>query len=256
MTQLAPKVNTVKTIKSSLKRLLSSKWRDAIFSGLSVIIGILVGPVLEQLFPSLFTEPNLIYLAFAVIVLVFVTTSPLVLSMWKNTNQQIEVANAHFKIVSDALGQKARIVSAREGYAATHEWLRNAEKEVLILSNYVFDWENSKPVFDSETLKSPERETLSSLIQEKILERQANNKPFKFCRIVQIPENHSINEIFPYDDYYRKTSQFIVNISKSNPELASLRTVEPLFTNTFVIVDRKYLYIEFNAYTPDINLWC
>lgn len=243
----------MKTMKSSLKRLLSSKWRDAILSGLSVAIGIVVGPILDKLFPSLFTEPNLIYLAFAVIVLVFVVTSPLILSMWKNTNQQIESANAHFKIVSDALGQKARLVPAREGYKETNDWFKNAEKEVLILSNYVFDWENGKPVFDSETLKSPERKALYSLMQEKITGKQANNEPFKFCRIVQIPENHSINEIFPHDDYYHKTSQFIVNISKSNPEFASLRTVEPLFTNTFVIVDRKHLYIEFNAYTPDVT---
>lgn len=243
----------MKSLSSTIKQFLSSKWRDAIFSGLSVVIGIIIGPVLEKLFPLLFTEPNLIYLTFAVVVLVFVGTSPLILSMWKNTNQQVESVSAYSKIIADSLGQKARLVPAREGYKETHEWLINAEREVLILSDYVFDWGNSKPVFDLEILESPERKALYSLMQKKISEKQANNEQFKFCRIVQVPKNHSINEIFPHDSYYYESSKYIVGISKSNPELASLRTVEPLFTNTFTIIDRKHLYIEFNAFTPDIT---
>lgn len=243
----------MKSLSSTIKQILSSKWRDAIFSGLSVVIGIIIGPVLEKLFPSLFTEPNLIYVTFVVIVLVVVSTLPLILSMWKSTNQQIESVSTYSKIIADSLGQKARLVPAREGYKEIHKWIKNAEKEILILSDYVFDWENSKPVFDLAILDSPERKALYSIMQEKIAEKQENNDQFKFCRIVQVPKNHSINEILPHDEYYRESSRFIVGVSKSNPELASLRTVEPLFTNTFTIVDRKHLYIEFNAFTPDVT---
>ncbi len=243
----------MKSLFSVIEQFLSNKWRDAIFSGLSVVIGIIIGPVLEKLCPSLFTEPNLIYLTFVIVALVFLGTSPLMLSMWKNTNQQVESLNTYSKIIADSLGQKVRLVPAREGYKEIYEWLKNAEREVLILSNYVFDWENSKPVFDLKILESPERKSLYSLIEKKIAAKQANNEQFKFCRIVQIPKNHSINEIFPHDDYYFESSKYIVGISKSNPELASLRTVEPLFTNTFTIIDRTHLYIEFNAFTPDIT---
>jgi hypothetical protein len=243
----------MKSFSSTIKQFLSSKWREAILSGLSVTIGIIIGPVLEKLFPSLFSDPNLIYVTFAVIVLVFVGTSPLILSMWKDTNQQIESVNIYTKIIADSLGQKARLIPAKEGYKETQEWLKNAEKEILVLSNYVFDWENGKPVFDLEILESPERKVLYSLMQEKVTEKQANNEQFKFCRIVQIPKNHSIDEILPHDEYYRESSKFIASISKLNPELASLRTAEPLFTNTFTIVDRKHLYIEFNAFTPDVT---
>lgn len=243
----------MKSLSSTIKQLLSSKWRNAILSGVSIVIGLIIGPVLEKLFPSLFAEPNLIYLTFAVIVLIFLTTSPIMLSMWENTNQQVESVSMYSKIIADSLGQKARLVSAREGYKETQTWLKNAEKEILILSDYVFDWENSVPVFDKGILESPERKALYQLMQEKIAEKQTKNEQFKFCRIVQIPKNHSINEIFPHDEYYRESSKLIVNISKSNPELASLRTVEPLFTNTFTIIDRKHLYIEFNAFTPDVT---
>jgi len=64
---------------------------------------------------------------------------------------------------------------------------------------------------------------------------------------VQIPDGHTLNEVFPSDPIYQDDCKFIVELSKADPKFASLRVSAIHFQNTFCIIDRSFLYVEFSV---------
>ncbi len=71
-------------------------------------------------------------------------------------------------------------------------------------------------------------------------------KNLPFVKIVQIPDGHKLEEVFPSDPFYQDDCKFIVELNKDGPKFANLRVSEIFFQNTFCIIDRSFLYLEFD----------
>lgn len=64
---------------------------------------------------------------------------------------------------------------------------------------------------------------------------------------MQIPDGHTLEEVFPSDPIYQDDCKFIVELSNADPKFANLRVSAIHFQNTFCIIDRSFLYVEFSV---------
>ena len=59
-----------------------------------------------------------------------------------------------------------------------------------------------------------------------------------------------MEEALPYDPIYRDDCEFLAELGKEEPEFARLLVADEYFQNTFVIVDKSFLYLEFDTRNP------
>jgi len=221
-------------------------WRTAL-TVMATILGVFIGPFIEQVFPPLFDPKNLPYIAFGVIVALFLVGSTLKLSLAANTYKRISVLERECASIIRTLGPRIRIVPYDEAVAEYQKRAAEAQFEILVLSNYKrFDWDKKQPVNfdDSFATQSPRRQENYKSTQAKLLKEKGNQ--FRFVKIVQIPDGHKLEEVFPGDPFYQDDCKFIVELSNEDPKFANLRVSEIFFQNTFCIIDRSFLYLEFD----------
>jgi hypothetical protein len=210
------------------------------------MLGIFAEPMIEILWTQGFlavkSAPAIIYL----IVTITLGTSIII---WEDMRQNISLIASNTGRISTSVGHKLQIIPYRKGYQELQERIENARNEIRVLSNYVFDWENGKPIYDEERLLSPERRASYSVTNAKI-EREAKRGQFKFVKIIQIPSGHNLEEILSYDSVYKEQCELLACIGRITPELACLRKSEVIFRNSFVLIDRSFLYMEIEINDP------
>lgn len=171
--------------------------------------------------------------------------------MWRATNHQITSIEAHTGTLANAVGQRIQLLPYTKGFKELQRRIQSAKSEILVLSNYIFDWENGNPIYDPTTMQSSERKAVFAATQAKL--KRENRKGFRYVKVVQVPKGHRLEEALVYDPIYGEDCKFLADISKSEPEFASIRLSEIIFQNTFCIIDRAFLYMEFDTRKTDNN---
>lgn len=144
------------------------------------------------------------------------------LSFWRSTNTNVsQVADLTDNLIS-SLGNIIKTVPYDDGYQELEQRIRDAQKEIIILTQYVFDWENNKAIWDSERLGSPTRKAFYETLQTKIKSERGKGR-FRFVKIVRVPNPYKIESILATDPIYAQNCQFILDMA-DEPEFASLRT--------------------------------
>lgn len=235
----------------AISSLYSSHWREALLAVISAIIGIFSDDLIKEIAPPLFDKPNLPYVAFALIAAIFLATASYSMAMWRTTNRQIASIETYTGTLANTIGQRIQVLPYTKGFKELQKRIQSAKSEILVLSNYVFDWENKQPIYDTVTMQSSERKAVFAATQSKL--QREKRKGFRYVRIVQIPKGHRLEEALPYDPIYQEDCKFLADTSKSEPEFASLRLSEIIFQNTFCIIDRSFLYLEFDTRKTDTN---
>jgi hypothetical protein len=147
--------------------------------------------------------------------------------------------------------QKVRTMDYVEGYTELRKKVRNAKKEIVILTQYRFGWEEGKHNWAPERLNSQERKDFYIELQTK-LNREERNKDFKFTKIVGIPHNHQLNEIFEYDPLYVQNCKFVVSMYKrKGVESTQLRVSNMNFGNSIILIDQTFAHISFDIQYHD-----
>ena len=233
----------------TLSCLWSSHWRGVVLTTTSAFIGILANYYFDNFTRLLFTKDNLASITFVVTSLIFFATVAYTAAMWRAANQKFTSIEKH-------IGQRIRILSYSDGFKELRQKIESAEFEILVLSNYVFDWDGKKHLYDPETMQGPERKATFEATQEKLrherLQRRKGKK-FKFVKIVQIPKGHNLDEVLPHDPIYEDDCKFLAELAGSESEFASLHLSEVVFYNTFCIIDESFLYLEFDVQKPNID---
>ncbi len=152
---------------------------------------------------------------------------------------------------SKETAQRVRMMEYTDGYVELRTKIRDAKKSILILTEYVniFDWEKKEPLWHPERKNSQKRKTFFASLQKK-LKREKNNRNFKFAQIIQIPENHKLEEMLLYDPILANNCEFIVKLAKDEPEFASLRVSRMTFGNSIILIDDEFTHISFDIRKP------
>lgn len=231
--------------KSPLRKLRFIPWLKIIIPAVTFALGILGGPIWETVSKPLVSINNLPITIFIVMVVVL----GLAITLWTNAQQKFDATEKQITFISRAIGQKAQVIPYNFGYEELEQRIKNAHREVLILSNYVFDWKNMRHGY-SERINSPSRRAMYETEKDK-LKTEMDSGNFKYSLVIQIPKGHTLSEILPGDPIYRSYIEDLVKYGKTNPQYASVRAADVIFSNSFVIVDRAFVYIEFSVRDPE-----
>jgi len=221
-------------------------WVQIILPALTLILGIL-GDAIWGNRADIFVSSG--YLPFTIFFLLVVVLG-FCLAIWGLTQKKIANMENQTALISKAIGQKASILPYSQGYDLLQSKYEHAKSEILILSKYVFDWKKNKSIYDSKRLKSPSRRKAYDTAIEKIRAAMKEGN-FKYSLVVQVPKGYSLGDVFPFDPIYKKYATLLMRSNKMAPEAASLKTTDVVFPNTFVLVDRSFLYLEFEIKDPD-----
>ncbi len=219
-------------------------WLQTAISIVVFVLGIFIGPLLEM-------QVSPIINATTVFILITISLGAII-AIWNHTRQQISTLEQYTKVLAKSVGYSVQMLPYAQAYTELKNKVRDAQTEILVFSKYVFDWENGKPIYDRARLESPQRRAVYAEVQAKLRQMRGKGN-FRLVRIVQVPKGHHLREIFPYDNVYKQHCEFLGEISRDQPEFASLRTSDVVFENTFAIIDRTFLYMEFDIRNPDTS---
>jgi hypothetical protein len=137
-----------------------------------------------------------------------------------------------------------------EGFEIFSKMISQAKNEILVLSKFVFDWKNEKPIFDQDTMNSPERtKTFENEISKL---NKISNQNFRYINLIQVPfakemdARNALVMALKFDSIYREFCKILVGLGNSPTKaIIELRISNIGFENTFVIIDRNWFYIEY-----------
>jgi len=238
-------------MKNWHESLRSGPWDEILLAFFSAIIGIYAEPLLEAIAPPLFAINNLPYIAFALTSIFFLVTTVATLTFWESIREQILQIKGDTNELATTVGHRVKTLPYSQGYKELQKRIQGAKKEIVILTRYVFDWENKKPVWHPERLSSLERKTFYAELQKK-LNREQENENFKFVKIVQIPDKHQLVEMLESDPVYAQNCKFVIEMMKiRKAESTSLRISRMTFSNSIILIDRAFAHISFDIYDPE-----
>lgn len=222
----------------------TSTWREGLLAAFSAILGILAGPIFETTVQPWFSPQNLPFATYSVVSILFLVGTAYSLAMWRATYKQImNVANST-RILAEATGRKVQILSLEYRYIELQKRVQNSSFEIIMLTNYMYDWDKQKQGYDTNRVQSLKRKAYYETLHTKL--NLAKGSGFRFVKIIQVPEGHKLAELFPHDRILKEDCEFLASISALEPEFASLRTSDVISQLTFTMFDRSsvVMYIE------------
>lgn len=229
--------------KNTTTRLLQTFVSVVIFG-----LGVLAGPILETRVSPLLSGENMPITIF----ILMITVLGVALALWGYSQKSVSSIEKNVDNLAKALGSQVRILPYTLAYEELIKQVGTAQTEIRILSKYIFDWKNGKSIYDLERFHSTDRSKVYDALNAKVL-KENDNSGFNFIRIVEIPRGNSLNEVFPFDEIYKEHCSLIAKISKNRPEFARVKVSDIIFDRSFAIIDRSFLYMEFEVYDPDTN---
>lgn len=136
-----------------------------------------------------------------------------------------------------------------EGSRRIRELTAKAEREVLVLDyNPLEEHESKVRYHQNEKASEVRRQYYESLI-----EKVRNSKPgeFRYRRLLQIPRGRKISDVLADDPIFREHCEALARLGQKAPEIASLRTCAPFQEQTFFIIDRRHLLLEWVMLDPE-----
>jgi hypothetical protein len=246
--------------------LRSSPWREVLLATFSAILGIVAGPIFGNITEPWFSSQNLPIAVFTIVSILFLVGTTYSLTMWRATHKEMSATHTavgnelsavrdyiHAEInavsdnvmrLADASGRKVQILPLEKRYKELHKRVQRANSEILMLSNYIFDWDNQRQGYPRDRVQSVERKAYYEALHMKLM--NARRHSFRFRKIIQVLDGHKLEELFPHDPLLEADCRFLAEIGKTEPEFASLRTARIMFQIGFTVFDRSsvVLYLE------------
>jgi hypothetical protein len=127
--------------------------------------------------------------------------------------------------------------------------IESASEEILILDYNPLEKGKAKVRYSHEDKINSQRRRYYETIINKV--NQSEPGSFKYNRILQIPPGRNIAEVLADDPIFREHCELVVKISEQKPEIASLKTCTPLYTGNYIIIDKRYMILEFTILDPE-----
>lgn len=211
----------------------------------SLILGALLGFIVSKFFDGI--QIGTVIVAIAVICC-FVS-SLLILCFVSSMTGLVEKAQ---RVVDDALKYRAELIPREFVYKEMAKCLRSAEKEVAIITYFMYDWVNKKRTFLPPEQVFEGKEDFYEAVFECI-----KNPNVEYVRVWQVPSEYKGEALaaIESDPYYKKEVDHIRKISLRTPDLARFVIEDALTTASFILVDRKHLFFNVDFYDKARGLW-
>ncbi len=227
-------------------------WPTILLSIVSVILGIIAGPIIQAIVPPVFQASNLLYLTFLVNGLLFVIIAIYSITLWNKTSNDVD--NTHQKIAELAKSLNVKFTffpigqgNPKANYQHVAKMIRIAKNEILLLNYGPVRRLKGEITYDKQALASSERQKYYDAIEQKIQKIQSGN--FKLRRIIQLPEGEKLSDID--DPLMINHFKLLAEIGTKQPEFVSLKQSQPFFNTTFMIIDKRYLLFAISVLDPD-----
>ena len=163
-----------------------------------------------------------------------------------------QLVNSMQDLLSNALNQQARIVPRHSVYMEMTDCVRNAQSQVSILTYFMYDWDSEKRTFlPPEQAAGGRKEFYESLYDS------INNPQVQYTRIWMVPEERMEQALdaIKMDPLHAKEIELISENAVKNSELARFAIVNDYTTASFVLIDKKHLFFNFDLYDKKRNVW-
>lgn len=155
---------------------------------------------------------------------------------------------AQLKKAMDPIG-KTGLLGKDEGFAEVGRMICSAEETVFVYSRYSANPKTNKAYFDPSA-NSPARDNCFKEDIEQLFLKQ-DNENFHYIKIIYLPYDNLTEAIrflpslLSDDKPYRELCYCLTNLADNGANANyELRISNYSFSNTFVIVDKKWLYVE------------
>ena len=210
-------------------------------SALFFLFGVFAGPLLDPHVEPLMTTTTMVRTTF-IIVVVAVTV---IAAIWYDIRNQMMWLAEDANAVARAVGQRVRIISHSEGYEEVRRRIQEASFEVRKLVVYDLK-DDGMPAYSRELLDSEARRKTYEAEREKI-EAEKGNGTFRYVDIVQIQRGSTIAEIAVHDKVFGDHVKYVAGVSRAAPEVAAIKVAGQVFADTFILIDREFLYVAFRT---------
>lgn len=154
--------------------------------------------------------------------------------------------------VAAAVAHQAHLIPRDAIYPEMAESIRNAQFQVAVITYFMYDWTRRNRTFLKPGHEPPGRDEFYGAIYECIEKRGV-----EYVRVWQVPPDHidDAPSVICEEDFHRKERDLIAKIGEEHPELARWIVAEQHTTASFVLVDKRTLFMNIDFYDPHAAIW-
>lgn len=168
--------------------------------------------------------------------------------------KQIKDVNERTRnLVESYLLHSARIIPREMIYPEMAKCIREAKEEVAVVTYFMYDWSGRKRTFTPDEEKLMGRDDFYDAITECI-----ERPNVEYVRIWQVPTEkkaEALEVIMESNPNHKKEIKKIQKISKNKPDQARLVIADQHTTASFILVDKRNLFINIDFYDHKKNVW-
>jgi hypothetical protein len=219
--------------------MLAKKWSDLLIALALTFFGAVIGGVIQTRLAN--PDIDLTYCWLLLTVVIAWITCGIVLCCTPTIPIKA--------LVDKAFQHMAEIIPRDSVYPEMAKCIRQAEEQVVVMTYYMYDWAQGKRTFLPPEQVVTGKEEFYAAINECIAKHNV-----EYVRIWQVPEEHhgKVLDIIREDPLHKEEVELIQEMS---PDVARLVIAPVHTTASFILIDRKHLFINLDFYDPDRNLW-
>ncbi|MEH1028206.1 hypothetical protein V6W11_10710 [Micromonospora profundi] len=228
-------------------------------AAVSTLIGGVIGWAVQALAESLGNLELWLFLITATVALITCTllmsTIRGMASVWTEKQElMLDVANDIRLVVNSSVPHYARLIPRDSVYPEMAHAIRHAKREVAVITFFMYDWEKGIRTFvpADEGAPAPGRDDFYRAILECI-----SDPTVEYIRVWQVPKARrgDAAKAIALDPLHKQEMEMIERISRDKPDQARFIIADEHTTASFVLVDRRSLFINIDFYEPDEGVW-
>jgi hypothetical protein len=163
-----------------------------------------------------------------------------------NSNKNVQ------KLVEDCIGRQAALIPRDLVYKEMATSIRNAQREVVVITYLMVDWETGKRTFAPAAVDTPHRGEFYDAVFEVI-----KNPKVSYIRVWEVPHQRidEALQVIESDENQKKECALIREVSAKRPDQANFIITHQLTTASFILIDREELFFNIDFYDPQKNIW-
>lgn len=248
----------------SRRIVLSIERSQIVGSGVSLVLGGIIGWVI----PELFKDPKSLalwtVLALALVAALTAATAVVFLQWQRQVSAASlsavrssidEMSANHSRIqamIENSIGRQAELIPRERVYKDMACCIRDAKSEVAVVTYLMADWQTGTRTFLPAGIDVPHRGEFYDAVYEAI-----QNPKIEYVRVWQVPHDRRDQalDVINSDAFNKKECELIAEIQPARPDQARLVIASSLTTASFILIDRHHLFLNIDFFDPEKNAW-
>lgn len=159
--------------------------------------------------------------------------------------------------IASTVAHQAHLIPRDAIYPEMAESIRNAQFQVAVITYFMYDWDNDHRTFLQHGQLQPDeaphgRDQFYAAIYECIERRGV-----EYVRVWQVPTDRlsEAPEVICREAVHQKERNLIVAVAEAHPEMGRWIVAEQQTTASFVLVDKRTLFMNIDFYDPKARIW-